>query len=150
MTKSDLIERVASTFVERQGQDLAGGLVFRKFQPLKRIGVHVKSGAPLSNEIRSWVVRGGPLETHRYWGSEDMVKPHGMVTIADLEGVGQSRYTLMSWLAKSNFFTMDLAQLPDTLGGGWIIIELGDGQVAGLPEHVDAEAFYRELRARFL
>ncbi|MEK3873410.1 MULTISPECIES: ATP-grasp domain-containing protein [unclassified Paenibacillus] len=32
---------------------------------------------------------------------------------------------------RSNFFTMDIAK---TEAGGWIVIEVGDGQVSGLPE----------------
>ena len=40
---------------------------------------------------------------------------------------------------------MDIAKRKD---GDWMIIELGDGQVAGLPESSEAEAFYRELVSR--
>jgi hypothetical protein len=32
-------------------------------------------------------------------------------------------------------------------GGEWIVVELGDGQVAGLPERADVEGFYRGLVA---
>lgn len=28
---------------------------------------------------------------------------------------------------------------------GWVVVELGDGQVAGLPWRADPEAFYRSL-----
>ncbi len=37
---------------------------------------------------------------------------------------------------------MDVAQRTD---GTWIIVELGDGQVAGLPECAEASGFYRLL-----
>lgn len=43
---------------------------------------------------------------------------------------------------RSRFFTMDVAQRRD---GTWIIIELGDGQVAGLPETTPAPSFYAAL-----
>lgn len=43
---------------------------------------------------------------------------------------------------KSRFFTMDVAKRPD---GDWLVVELGDGQVAGLPEGSDAVSFYRAL-----
>jgi hypothetical protein len=46
---------------------------------------------------------------------------------------------------QSRFFTMDVAR---RLDGAWMIIELGDGQVAGLPEQADAGAFYRALAQR--
>ncbi len=38
---------------------------------------------------------------------------------------------------------MDVAQRKDS---DWMIVELGDGQVAGLPENADVEGFYRALR----
>lgn len=45
---------------------------------------------------------------------------------------------------RSRFFTMDVAQQTD---GQWIIVELGDGQVAGLPDESEAPEFYRQLAA---
>jgi ATP-grasp domain-containing protein len=43
----------------------------------------------------------------------------------------------------SRFFTMDVAQRTD---GAWTIVELGDAQVAGLPERMDVTALYDQLR----
>lgn len=45
---------------------------------------------------------------------------------------------------RSPFFTMDIAKTRD---GGWTIMELGDGQVPGLPENADPYEFYRRLSA---
>lgn len=42
---------------------------------------------------------------------------------------------------KSNFFTMDIAR---KAYGEWIIIEPGDGQVAGLPENFSVKEFYEK------
>jgi len=140
------IKRVAETFIERQGEFLVGGLVFRKFEPLKLVGEHPKSKIPLFNEIRNWGCRGGPLITHTYWGPDEggggIVMPHGVISLATLRGEASMNTPTI----KSNFYTMDLAMLDD---GNWIIIELGDGQVAGLPEHVDAKDFYTQLKVRF-
>lgn len=44
----------------------------------------------------------------------------------------------------SPFFAMDLAR---TTEGAWTIIELGDGQVSGLPEPLDPSTFYPALAA---
>ncbi|MFY0532526.1 ATP-grasp domain-containing protein [Nannocystis pusilla] len=44
----------------------------------------------------------------------------------------------------SRFFSLDLAE---RAAGGWTAIELGDGQVAGLPPLLDPEVFYRALAA---
>jgi sugar phosphate isomerase/epimerase len=46
---------------------------------------------------------------------------------------------------QSRFFTMDVAK---RLDGEWMIVELGDGQVAGLPDRADVVAFYRRLAER--
>jgi len=43
----------------------------------------------------------------------------------------------------SNFFTMDVAKKEN---GNWIIMELGDGQVAGLPENASANYYYNKLK----
>ena len=43
---------------------------------------------------------------------------------------------------KSQFFSMDIAK---TKTGDWIIIELGDGQVAGLSDNIDKTLFYSKL-----
>ncbi len=45
-------------------------------------------------------------------------------------------------MIQSRFFTVDLAQ---TDSGQWLIVDLGDGQVAGLREHVDMTEFYGRL-----
>lgn len=45
----------------------------------------------------------------------------------------------------SRFFTIDLAQRADR---AWLVMELGDGQVAGLPARAHPTAFYRALLGR--
>lgn len=45
----------------------------------------------------------------------------------------------MAQHVNSEFFTMDVAKSQDL---GWLIVELGDAQVAGLPDHADLNAFY--------
>ncbi|WP_299673761.1 ATP-grasp domain-containing protein [uncultured Tenacibaculum sp.] len=47
---------------------------------------------------------------------------------------------------KSNFFTMDIAQKKTS---EWIIMELGDGQVAGLPDNANKKEFYKNLISVF-
>ena len=49
-------------------------------------------------------------------------------------------------LRRFDFFTMDIAERAD---GSWMIIELGDGQVAGLPERLLPVDFYRALASRW-
>jgi hypothetical protein len=55
-----------------------------------------------------------------------------------------SQFRAAAELIPSRFYTMDLARQR----GKWRIVELGDGQVAGLPERTDAAAFYRAILNR--
>ncbi len=48
----EAVERVVRRFMELQGDDLAGGLVFRQFVELEHLGRHPKSGMPLTREFR--------------------------------------------------------------------------------------------------
>ncbi|MFL5733421.1 MAG: ATP-grasp domain-containing protein [Chloroflexia bacterium] len=126
------VERVVRRFLELQGEDLAGGLVFREFVPLAAVSRHPQSAMPLSEEYRVFFLDGNPIYTVPYWeyGDYPAVGP----PVHDFLGVaGQVR---------SRFFTMDLAR---RAGGTWMVIELGDAQVAGLPERGYALELYKAL-----
>jgi hypothetical protein len=132
------VERVVRRFLALQGPDLAGGLVFREYVPLEPLGMHPRSGMPLAKEYRLFwrKVRchlgGQRIFACAYWDADitDPLPPAEL--FADVARQVQSR-----------FFTMDVAQ---QLGGEWIIVELGDAQVSGLPENADVTAFYRALK----
>lgn len=126
------VESVARKFLELQGDDLNEGLVFREFAPLKIVGAHPKSQMPLAAEFRIFWLLGKPILSHRYWG--DLTTFDAPLPWAEL--------TPIAARIPSRFFTMDVAFLA---GGGWTIVELGDGQVAGLPSADLAPEFYREL-----
>jgi hypothetical protein len=129
------VERVVRRFLELQGDDLNEGLVFREFLPLKRIGTHPQSGMPLSAEFRIFWLDAEPLLSHRYWaelGPFDSPLP-----LEDLRPLAAQ--------VPSRFFTMDVAFLDS---GELTIVELGDGQVAGLPSPSLAPEFFRRLARR--
>lgn len=129
------VERVVRRFLELQGADLAGGLVFREFVEFEPLGVHPQSGMPLTREYRVFFLDGVPLATAPYWeaaGYGDAAPP-------------VEQFAEVARRVRSRFFTMDLARGVD---GKWWIVELGDGQVAGLPQALDPAAFYAALRQR--
>jgi hypothetical protein len=129
------VERVARRFVELQAEDLTGGLVFRLFETFEPLGTHARSGMPLTKEFRLFYLDGGLLACAHYW--ED----------ADYSGAGPP-FDLFNELAqklRSRFFSLDVAQRTD---GAWRVIEMGDGQVSGLPEDLDPTDFYRTLAIR--
>ena len=128
------VRRVVAKFVELQGDDLNGGLVFRQYVELKNVGAHSQSGMPLSREFRLFFLNGRLLHRSNYWAQND-------------DGNEELPLELFQDIASgvaSRFFTMDVAQQTD---GEWIVVELGDGQVAGLPDESEVSAFYRALAA---
>jgi hypothetical protein len=134
---SDLVavQRVVSRFLELQGDALAEGLVFREFVELKPLGIHPKSGMPLTREFRCFFLDGTLIATGRYWDEAD----YGQT---DTDPPSDLFQDVVSQV-QSRFFTMDIAQ---NQNGEWLIVELGDGQVSGLPESLNIAAFYRCLR----
>lgn len=122
--------KVIHRFLELQGEGLTGGVVLRRFMPLDIIGEHPRSKMPLGREWRIFVCRGQIFPTP-YWGQSDGDAP-------ELTRFGQAMAEV-----SSAFWTMDVAR---TEVGEWIVLELGDGQVSGLPEGTDFAEFYGWLR----
>lgn len=133
---SDLsaVRRVVQRFVELQGEDLNEGLVFREFVPLRIVGTHPKSEMPLAAEFRIFWLDGEPILSHRYWG--DLTTFDAPLPYEEIRPIAAQ--------IPSRFFTMDVAFLDD---GDWTIVELGDGQVAGLPSPDLAAEFFSRIAA---
>lgn len=122
---------VIKTFIKRQDDSLIGGVVLREFLDLKTIGHHEKSGMPISEEYRVFVLNNYPIVMDSYWHhSENMLSLEEKKWIEDI-----------SKTLKSNFVTIDLARKTD---GELVIMELGDGQVSGLQD-IPADIFYKAL-----
>ncbi len=133
----DLI-RVMTNFFNLQGRDFYGGLVFRDFIQLKKLGVHPKSGMPLPIEFRTFFLNQEPLVTSMYWDN-DIPYPEGIESPpqAWLEEIGKKM--------KSPFVALDIAQAED---GKWWVIEVNDGGTAGYPDSLDSKEFYSLLYNR--
>jgi len=122
--------KIITNFVNRQGSDLNGGIVLRRFENLKKVGYHDKSGMPISEEYRVFIYAGRILIIDDYWRENETVK------FSDEE---------YQWIesvvrrVRSNFVTVDLARKEN---GELIIMEFGDGQVSGL-QQIDSSDFYR-------
>ena len=128
------VERVVRRFMELQGSDLNEGLVFRGFVEFEPLTAHSKSGMPLTKEFRFFFLDGEPIYSVEYWEEGDYQ--------SIIPPINQFRQVAKN--VQSRFFTMDVAKC---VNGDWMIVELGDGQVAGLPENADVLAFYKALLA---
>lgn len=101
-------------------------------------------GIPVTNEYRVFVLNDRLLCSGYYWA------PY----VSDLEDLGvrlpsrmpQQAYDLVAKVirtlrGRTPFYVVDVAE---TTSGEWLVVELNDGQMAGLAE-IDPETFYDEL-----
>jgi len=96
--------------------------------------MHPKSKMPLTLEYRLFFLDGRLLLCAEYWEEGDY---RG-------EGPAVERFAALAAKVRSRLFTVDVAR---RRGGDWLVVELGDGQVAGMPENADVEEFYQSLVA---
>ena len=130
----EAVKRVVTAFLDLRGEALNEGLVFRAFEPLRHLTTHSRSGMPLTREFRLFWLNHKLLGAYPYW-------EEGMY-----DGIGPdpAAFYALAQRVQSHFFSMDVAQAPD---GTWRVMELGDGQVTGLPVQADVQAFYAAIRA---
>lgn len=126
------VQKVVSKFIELRGDFLNEGLVFRKFEELQFLTNHSKSGMPLTKEYRLFFLNKKLLAVFNYWDEGEYEE------IA----IDLNKFTKIAQTIESNFFTMDIVQ---KINGEWIIMELGDGQVSGLPDNADKNEFYEKI-----
>lgn len=128
------VERVTRRFLELRGAYLNEGLVFRDFVDLEPLTNHPVSGMPLSKEFRLFYFRHRLLAQSTYWSEGDYagVRPD------------PAFFDPIAARISSNFFTLDVAK---TRQGQWLVLEVGDGQVSGLPETLNVGRFYAQLRS---
>ncbi len=119
------VRRVVSRFIELQGDYLTGGLVFRRFETLRGEATGAKF------EWRSFWLAGQLLSL--------APNPVGQ------EEPGLKFISSLASSCPSRFFTLDWAQRES---GEWMIVEMGDGGVSGLPASQDREEWYRTLARR--
>lgn len=124
-------KHVIRTFIERQGADLAGGIVLRKFEQLAKVLTYDIDRIENFEEIRVFVYHHKPLAYINYWDNDfNFIADELQSIIQNCNGID------------SNFFTVDLGKKED---GSWIIIEIGDAQVSGL-QHYPTSQFYQALK----
>jgi hypothetical protein len=116
-----------SQFLLKRGKQFEGGLVFREFVEFKKIAESSPNQMPMIKEYRLFFLNGALIGHLRYWEGEAEDEPPANL-FADIAARVRSR-----------FFTMDLAQRPD---GEWMIIDLGDAQLAKLPLDFDIDGIY--------
>lgn len=131
---TDHAEKVIRRFIELQAEMLAEGIVLREFVELEIMGHHPLSKMPLANERRLFFMNHQLIANLDYWDD---------VLYKD-DGFPLDEFIELAHKVESNFFTMDVAKKSN---GEWIVMELGDGQVSGLPENANVKSFYESMHS---
>jgi ATP-grasp domain-containing protein len=114
------LHRVLTELVERQSDDLAGGVVVREYEPYD------------GDEARIWWIDGEPA----------LVGPHPDTPDTYPEPVFDPIRSAVRGFG-CRFITTDLARRADD--GEWRVVEVGDGQVSDLPATTDPADLYLHL-----
>lgn len=130
---TDQLKQTINKLVELRGKYLNEGIVVREFIELNDLTIHSKSGMPLTEEYRLFFCNQQLIGIYDYWeeGEYTLSKPN------------TTAFEEIARRVESNFFSMDIARQKN---GELIIIELGDGQVAGLPDQTNRNEFYERLK----
>jgi hypothetical protein len=126
--------KITKKFIELQESDLNVGIVYREFVEFEPLTNHSISGMPLTKEFRVFIKNKTIISVLKYWDEGEYTEelPNLATFQEEIDKID------------SLFYTMDIAK---TKQGHWLIVELGDGQVAGLPDNADKEAFYKALKS---
>jgi ATP-grasp domain-containing protein len=111
--------------------------MWNEYVELESLAGQMRAGLPLTKEARIFYLDGQPLIMLDYWPDGDYGEARPPL----------EEFTKIASAITSRFFTMDVA-LRTT--GEWIIVELGDGQVSGLPDQADVQDYYRRLSTEHL
>lgn len=115
-------------FLELRGDEFQGGFVFKEKIQLKTYG-------DFTNEWRLFVLNNNILDVSLNTGArQDIVSEPDPVLINEVMNILNKH---------SKFYTVDFAE---DINGNWQILETGDGQVSGIPETVDLETFYKDIK----
>lgn len=118
--------------------DLVGrqGLVYRKYEPLVTYEVGL-NGLAFTNEWRLFFLGENLISYGYYWSeAQDVDSPH-----LSEEAIAFAHEVAKIASKHTNFFTLDIGEKQS---GGWVLIEVNDGQQSGLSMN-NTEDFYRNL-----
>lgn len=117
------------------------GIIYRKYVPLRIFEIGV-NGLPFSNEWRFFFYKNYMLTYGFYWSCIDDL------TVGEMnhDGIDFAYKCAELIKDKCTFFVLDIAEKAE---GGWILIEINDGQMSGLSE-CQAEILYGTLKECFI
>ncbi|MBY0567072.1 MAG: ATP-grasp domain-containing protein [Hyphomonadaceae bacterium] len=126
-TDRNAASRVIQKFRELQGDSLVGGIVFKRYVPLLPVGKP-------ADEHRAFIINGAALGC---WPRSNAA--------AAREGPPAELVSQVAALVPSPFASADFAV---DASGRWWLLEVGDGQVSGLPSDTAAKPLFEALASK--
>jgi len=127
-TERNRFDEILAAFLEARGNQFEKGIVLRRFHDFVKAPDDVR-GQPIHEEYRLFMWDGSLL------AATPAVLPNGPFdNLAEWESIAR-KFT-------NRFISMDIARHQD---GSWLIVEVGDGGLSGLPSSIEPETFYRAL-----
>lgn len=111
-------------------------LIYRKYVPLVTYEIGL-NGLPFTNEHRLFFLGERLVASGYYWTEADDIDSPKLTD----EGMEFARSVAKIAAHHVNFFVLDIGEKQE---GGWILIEVNDGQMSGL-SMIDPEVFYKNL-----
>jgi len=112
------------------------GIIYRKYIPLKTFEIGI-NGLPFTNEFRFFFYKETILAYGFYWSTMENLE---LGKISD-EGIQLAKDVAKIASQHVDFFVLDVAEKQE---GGWILIEINDGQMSGLSE-INPHVLYSSL-----
>lgn len=126
---------------EIAADDLIGpqGIIYREYVPLKTFGTGL-NGIRFTNEWRCFYYRDQLISHGYYWSmageeisAQARITPDAFSLLKNVSEIAQNY---------CEFYVLDIAEKES---GGWILVEVNDGQMSGL-SNISPDEFYRNLR----
>jgi hypothetical protein len=132
-TEQNRFNEILTEFLKARGHLFEKGIVLRRFHDLVKLAEDLR-GQPVHEEYRL------------FWWEGTL-----LAATPSIRGEGPFE-KLLEWEAiarrfSNRFIAMDIARKRDD---SWLIIEVGDGGVSGLPESIEPMTFYEALKKQFI
>lgn len=130
-TEQNRFNEIMTAFFEARGNLFEKGIVLRRFHEFVKLADDIR-GQPVHEEYRLFMWDGKLL------AATPAIRGDGpFEQMSEWESIAQ-RFN-------NRFISMDIARQQD---GSWLIVEVGDGGVSGLPSSIKPKTFYKELFGR--
>jgi hypothetical protein len=127
-TARERFGEIIAAFLQARGNLFEKGIVLRKFQRFVKLQEDLR-GQPVHEEYRLFMWDG------RLLAATPSLRGEGpLENLAEWESIARQ--------FQNRFISMDVARQEN---GEWLIVEVGDGGVSGLPDSIDTMAFYKAL-----